>query len=723
MGDKFSFYNYLLMLVSIFSHYSIGKRIVKSTFIVNCLVGVTCSALVVGSLANILSGVIRHYIVGSILVGISFIIYDMYKKFRTKRHVDYLLKFTLIVIGFLIFYINNPKDIFIEESFDNKYNYIYEPHQTVWSSQSIEMLSASYMDRLKVRNVYPNYWKRYHFFNTSTIAIVAGLIKSPGLFEYQMSKMIIIIFILLSFGEILLTKYKVSIKNIMTYLFWLIMGFSIFSFGFLWNFHTSGMFSIFAAVHLMFSIMFKKYSNAIMFSIILGASVVRLFPSALLSILLIIMIFYKDDFKIRNLVTSIKQNILKYLFFVLLIFYYFITMFSPKLSMFPPLSLINQLVIYIYNIFKINFPYYTMLVKSYIDNSFIVVYIAFIISLILLFMVFLYLGKVFLKFYYKLSIRFKEKYNIYIFTVGCIIFTVFSVILSNGKYNEPLVNGWLSTVAVHNWIGFISHLLLDVDLFVGYNTQNRFAFIQYGEMTTYLTVAVVFLLVLSIISKFFVIIKNRRLYQNIFLNKYFYIPTFLLLFASFFSVQIMYLNIIAFISLFIVFICMYNFYDPINDYNTFELNKSILFYFYMYLGVIFLIFISPHNLFGPMPSIIFSVSLWGILSILLYNVQSTKHTIISHFLVLLLCVLSGIKIQGILKEDLNFNDTKKIDISVLINGEFSRSKYVDKNNSFIFPFKQPEYSDVYSAILGSTLNYNVDYKIKRVIRNYFMYIQ
>ena len=50
-------------------------------------------------------------------------------------------------------------------------------------------------------------------------------------------------------------------------------------------------------------------------------------------------------------------------------------------------------------------------------------------------------------------------------------------------------------------------------------------------------------------------------------------------------------------------------------------------------------------------------------------------------------------------------------------------EFLDKNNSFIFPFKQPEYSDVYSAILGSTLNYNVDYKIKRVIRNYFMYIQ
>jgi len=247
----------------------------------------------------------------------------------------------LVLAGLILLLANNPSHVFLQKIGDSTY-LLFNRHYSYFSSQSTEMLRADYFDRLKVSNLYPCEWTRYHFFNSGARAASMGLIKEPGLFSYWIAQTIISVMILLSFAETFLINFGLRTRNIVILIAWTLIGFTFFSDSITWNFITTGLFSVFAMINLLIAIHFKHWREAVIFILILGASAFRLLPIALLLLAYLIYLLVKKNLHtnmkitLNDLYHFIKSKInLKALDFValfLFIFYNALTILTAKNS-------------------------------------------------------------------------------------------------------------------------------------------------------------------------------------------------------------------------------------------------------------------------------------------------------------------------------------------------------------------------------------------------------
>lgn len=329
--NQFSLANYLLILAAIFAHYSFGKRLHVKFFITGSLVGLSCSALIVACLANTYAGLIKPYILVSITVGVALSLYDLAGFLKTKKIDNLKVYLFLILLGVAIFLLNNPKSVFLKQG-GAETLIRFNRHHSYYASQPTEMLNATYLARLKIANLYPYQWSRYHFFNSSTQALAQGLVPQPGLFTYYMAQTCIMILILLSFGEQLFSRFQLSFKNIFLFATWITIGFTLFIDALWWNFMTTGPLSIFAVIHLLFSLFSGRYNESLAYSFILGASAFRLMPIAALSIASLGLFFYRQDTIREDLQLISRLKITDYgaLFFFLA--YNVLTVFSGSSS-------------------------------------------------------------------------------------------------------------------------------------------------------------------------------------------------------------------------------------------------------------------------------------------------------------------------------------------------------------------------------------------------------
>lgn len=147
------------------------------------------------------------------------------------------------------------------------------------------MLRADYQSRLRISSFYPIEWIKYHFFNGGTQAIAQSLLSQSNLYSYFMVQSIIFILILLSFVERIILSFRLNVSTLVALALWFVVGFSLFYQSISWNFFSSGPFSVFAAVHLVITLYLKRYRESVLFTFVLGASVFRLFPVAIVGIL------------------------------------------------------------------------------------------------------------------------------------------------------------------------------------------------------------------------------------------------------------------------------------------------------------------------------------------------------------------------------------------------------------------------------------------------------
>ncbi len=281
--NQFTLFNYFLAVVALAAHYPIGKRLGIKPFFSACLTGIAFTALVVASFANIAAGLIRPYILISIAVGIGLLIYDGLRHRIHHTGSKFLLKtylFIAIIAG-IFFVLNNPAKIYFAYPDDGSVKMHYQEHYSYYASQSVEMLNARYFSRLKIANAYPYEWTTYHFFNSAAQAVVQGLIQHPTLLTYFIAQMLITLFVFLSFIEALFYLYGASTRSVIITLVWFIIGFTLFFDSIGWNAIGSGIFSIYAVIQLLFSLMSREYRKSIIFAGMLGASAFRMMPIAL----------------------------------------------------------------------------------------------------------------------------------------------------------------------------------------------------------------------------------------------------------------------------------------------------------------------------------------------------------------------------------------------------------------------------------------------------------
>lgn len=342
MEKYFNFSTIVLILIAVAPHYYYGKLLQVKHFLNRIIVGLCFSAFIVAILANIYAAAISIYILVSVLLGYAFILADIIKYLLKKKNNDKLssifkdnngrtkIIFYLIltVLGIVIFLLNSPRFSMIVNS-TNGLELSYNRHLSYYSSQSVEMLNAEYGGRLKILNAYPAEWMKYHFFNASTQAIGQVFVKNAGLFSYLTVQVVFAALILLAILESLYHELKYRLINIFIPLVWLVIGFTLFGLSLKWNFITTGPLSIFAIVNIFMFLQSKKYSDSAIYILILGASAIRLIPTAAFMFLFIFLYESRFKFKIFFHVISGKSGyIMKGTFFLLFILYSALTVLS-----------------------------------------------------------------------------------------------------------------------------------------------------------------------------------------------------------------------------------------------------------------------------------------------------------------------------------------------------------------------------------------------------------
>jgi hypothetical protein len=259
----------------------LGRRLGIEAPVTASLVGVCFSGLFVGILANFACALIRPYILTSLAAFGCLTLWDIKNanKFFNKRGTA----LALCLFALLLFYFNRPGSIFI---FDGAGRVMlrFNGHYSYYASQPTEMLTATYLDRLRISNLYPMHWARYHFFGSAIIAIVESLVPWPGLFSYLMAKTVLMVLVFVSFLESFLQFVAPTPRNVFKLAIWLGLGLTFFQGSMLWNMTTTGTFSVFAIVHLAGAIVMMNAAEGLLFAFVLGASAFRMMPVAAVAI-------------------------------------------------------------------------------------------------------------------------------------------------------------------------------------------------------------------------------------------------------------------------------------------------------------------------------------------------------------------------------------------------------------------------------------------------------
>ncbi len=269
---------YPLLLVAVFAHYSVGRRLGVETPITASLVGLSFSALFVGILANFASVFIRPYILTSLAVFGCLTLWDIKRMNKNlSQYVAPLL--AILLFSVVLFYCNRPGSIFLFNEGD-RVMLRFNGHYSYYASQPTEMLAATYLDRLRISNLYPLHWARYHFFGSAAIAIVESLVFLPGLFSYLMAKTVLMVLVFASFLESFFRYVAPAPRTLLKVAIWMGLGLTFFQGSMLWNMTTTGTFSIFAIVHLAGALVMMDAPEGILFAFVLGASAFRMMPVA-----------------------------------------------------------------------------------------------------------------------------------------------------------------------------------------------------------------------------------------------------------------------------------------------------------------------------------------------------------------------------------------------------------------------------------------------------------
>jgi len=186
--------NSFICLLTLFSNFFLGRKILSGYgLFTSVLIGVGFNATVVTLLISFAAAFAKYYIfsmLGLSIVLASFDFHSFAKHFSTfkLKHKDLfiaLVATTAAIASLDFIYLNS-----LQTASENEI--IFNGHQNYFSSITLEIFKADYIQRLRVFDNYPMTWTKYHFFNGSMISIAISIFNEKNYLTFMAGKIAIL---------------------------------------------------------------------------------------------------------------------------------------------------------------------------------------------------------------------------------------------------------------------------------------------------------------------------------------------------------------------------------------------------------------------------------------------------------------------------------------------------------------------------------------------------
>ena len=228
-------------------------------------------------------------------------IVEIFSKFKLisnyKNKKFSLLKFDLVFVSFLIFIIIQIY------SFNTRNFRLVNAHWSYYFGLPAEILKGTYTNRVKIFDNFPIEYPKYHFFNSSELAIMMRPLGKVVFADYALAKIVLLSAFAALAIEILTKKVNFK-KTLVAFVLFVLLGFTALSPNLFWAFNSSNYSVIAYFIFFFISVLRKNILEQIIWLSIFSMTTVR---SVVPSIVLLIYIVLK---LLRN---TPRDKLLKYI--------------------------------------------------------------------------------------------------------------------------------------------------------------------------------------------------------------------------------------------------------------------------------------------------------------------------------------------------------------------------------------------------------------------------
>ena len=265
----------------------------KHDITVQAVAGMTFVGAIVILCAEFCAGAAKYVIVTGAVTGIIVTIYRIIK----KKMANPIISISATAVLFLIFIVHIFVNVVPQNGMMD-----YNCHLTYFSGIPLELAKADYFSRIRLMDIYPYVWSKYHFFNGSYTAIPLLFFTKYNLISYLFAKFLTVALYAGAIFELLRKKYEIKRATI-----GFILGIGAFFVleynGLTWSLSTNNYSCIFMFLIAWLLFDLKDYGAAAMFSI--GFAVTKagsILSGACLFLFGLFLMLKEDNFKIGKFI-------------------------------------------------------------------------------------------------------------------------------------------------------------------------------------------------------------------------------------------------------------------------------------------------------------------------------------------------------------------------------------------------------------------------------------
>ena len=410
-------YFFLIFFAVLVLSYSTG-RLILSNYCENSLI--KCSLFSIVIFATIISIVINLVPIFAKYVIFIFYLINLFILVTSSKIRNDLLKVVIsfkfvLLVTFLIFLILNIiyNRIFIES---DKLVYFFDSHDSFYIDPIAEILTADYFSRIKIFSHYPSEWGSFHFFEASFNSIFLLPIYQLGIIGLTILKNFYLsIFLSLFFFSFFKNKSfkKEEFLQIILKAFLIILLFIfLFSPKITYFILTKNFISTLSIIFIIQSLLSKNRNDFLIWTIILSLSSFR---NSFISLMLIVYYLIEmHNFNLTSIINKIKKSLnLPNLMLITLFLFYLISTFYQSETVTEKFNLVG------------NWPIWWVGTTTY---SIIANYKYFIVTLIVLIVIYLFSLKFFFEEKLDIASHFKKQ-DFYHFSLILIIPFICTILL------------------------------------------------------------------------------------------------------------------------------------------------------------------------------------------------------------------------------------------------------------------------------------------------------
>jgi hypothetical protein len=310
MIDLIDFSNIQLLIIFLSGiiYIGLGSLVPVSGFFPKIIAGMVVAALPIAALVNFNANLAHQFQIVlffvSLVISFIFFIYFLKSNLKTKNLDKIKIPVSLILLGLILIFLNNPLDVYLSNEL-GKTILKYNTHDGYFASMMLELSQASYDTRLRIFDLYPAEWSKYHFMNIMTLSTLVAPQSSVGLFDFYAARMIVFVFFILAIIEKIIILSDDNKKSIAVIGLFLLLLFSWYYPTAHWNFYSTGAVTVISVTLFAFSFsQNNKNQNAIPESLfwilVLSVAAIRTIPIGLSVFFIMLILYYKELLTTKN---------------------------------------------------------------------------------------------------------------------------------------------------------------------------------------------------------------------------------------------------------------------------------------------------------------------------------------------------------------------------------------------------------------------------------------